>query len=139
MSNPSATNLQFLFDAALQNYEKQSGMKLIDQPLAKQLENCNSVDSVMEILQHQASALTQFRGNDGKVMISLNRAVHILHTLSTSTALSEGIGLVRLAHFLVFLVSYAHYIAVPPCKGNIRRLCYPTWRASFPVCNRVSF
>ena len=94
MSDTSGARLQLLFDAALQSYEKQTGMKLIDHPLARQLENCHSVASVMDILQQQARRLTEFRGDDGRVMKSLKRAVHVLHALSTSTTLGEGIGLV---------------------------------------------
>jgi hypothetical protein len=106
MSNASNSSLQLLFDAALQNYEKQTRMKLVDHPFAKQLENCHSVDSVMDILQQQARALTEFRGDDGKVVKSLKRVVHVVHTLSTSTILGEGIGLVSLARFLVLLLPY---------------------------------
>ena len=95
MSDSSSSRLQSLFDAALHSYEKQTGMKLVDHPLSGQLENCHSVDSIMEILQQQARAFTEFRGDNGKVMKSLKRAVHVLHALSTSTALGEGVGLVR--------------------------------------------
>ena len=52
--------LQSLFEAALHNYEEQTGMKLIDHPLARQLENCNSVESITEVLQEQARAFTEF-------------------------------------------------------------------------------
>ena len=97
-SSPSL-QLPLLFDAALQSYERQTGMKLIDHPLARQLENCNSVDSIMDILQHQIHTLTEFRGGNGKVMNSLKRAVHILHALSTNTTLSEGISLVNRTTF----------------------------------------
>jgi fungal STAND N-terminal Goodbye domain len=95
MSDTSGPRLQVLFDAALESYEKQTGMKLIDHPLARQLENCHTVDAIMDVLQQQASAFTGFRGEDGKVKKSLKRAVHVLHTLSTSTVLGGAIGLVR--------------------------------------------
>jgi len=90
----SSPGLRLLFDAALQGYEKQTGMKLIDHPLARELENCHSVDSIMDILQQQARALVDHRGGDGKVMNSLERAVHVLHALSTNTTLGEGISVV---------------------------------------------
>jgi len=96
MNDSSGTRLQSLFDAALHSYEKQTGLKLIDHPLARQLENCHTVDTIVDILQHQASALTGFRENDGKNMRSLKRVVHVLHALSTSATLGEGIGLVCL-------------------------------------------
>ena len=46
------------------------------------------------LLQHHAWKFLDFRGEDGKIMKSLKCAVHVLYTLSTSTALGEGIGLV---------------------------------------------
>lgn len=50
MSRPSASwSLQVLFDVALQDYEKQTGTKLADHPLAEQLETCHSVDSITSI------------------------------------------------------------------------------------------
>ena len=96
MNDSSSTRLQLLFDTALQSYEKQTGLKLIDHPLARQLENCHTADSVMDTLQHQAWANTGFREEDGKIMKSLKEVVHVLDALSTSTTLGEGIGLVCL-------------------------------------------
>jgi hypothetical protein len=95
MSNSSSSNILSLFDAALESYQKQTGTKLIDHPLAKELENCNSVDAIMDVLQQQARAFTEFRGDDSKIRKSLKRTVQVLHALSTSTTLSEGVGLVR--------------------------------------------
>jgi hypothetical protein len=93
MSDPSGSTLQSLFDAALQDYEKQTGKKLIDHPLARQLEICNSVESITAVLKEQSRAFTEFRRDDDKVMKPLKRVVHVLHALSTS---SEAISLVRL-------------------------------------------
>jgi hypothetical protein len=76
--------IQSLFDAALHNYEQQTGMKLIDHPLARRLEDCNSVESITAVLQDQARAFTEFRRDDGKLMKPLKHVVHVLHALSTS-------------------------------------------------------
>jgi hypothetical protein len=76
--------LQSLFDAALRDYEKQTGMKLIEHPLARRLENCNSVESITAILQEQARAFTEFRRDDDKVMKPLKHVVHVLHAISTN-------------------------------------------------------
>jgi hypothetical protein len=94
MSGLSNSHCQVFFDAALQSYEKQTGMKLMGHPLARQLENCYTIDSIMEILQQQARAFTEFRGDNGKVKKPLKRVVHILHALSASTTFGEGGGLV---------------------------------------------
>jgi hypothetical protein len=94
MGDSSNSRLQF-FEAALEGYEIQTGVKLIAHPLFRQLENCNSIESITAVLQDQARLISQFRGDDGKVMKSLKSTVHVLRGLSAGTTLGKGIGLVR--------------------------------------------
>ena len=89
-----SSHFQALFEAALQEYQHQTGTILPDHPLARQLQNCDSIDSVTAVLQEQARAFSEFRGNDGKIMKSLKHVVSVLYTLSASTVLGEAIGLV---------------------------------------------
>jgi len=106
MSNPSPSqSFRFLFETALQRYEEKTGTKLIEHPLAKQLEKCDSVDSITTVLQEQARVFGKFKGDDGKVMRSLKYSVNVLHALSTNTALEEGIGLVRLKALVIEIVN----------------------------------
>jgi len=139
MVNPSGTsNFQLLFDSALQDYEKQTGTVLASHPLARDLENCDSAESVTALLQKQAPDPSKSRGDHGKVMTSLKRAVHVLYTLSVSTALGESVGLVcrvvgiHVGYFR-FLASRTDVMRVNPAlsprKGNIRWSCHPTFRA----------
>ena len=92
--SPSVSSL-LIFDAALKDYQNQTGMDLVDHPFVKQLEECNSVDSISSLLQEHVQRFQDTRGENGKIMKSLKSAVHVIHTLSTSTVLGEGIGLVR--------------------------------------------
>jgi hypothetical protein len=92
-SQPS--RFQALFESALQNYQNQTGTVLADHPLARQLQNCDSVDSVTTVFQAQARAFREFHGDDGKIMKSLNRVVAVLCTLSVGSVLGEATGLVR--------------------------------------------
>ena len=111
MSHPSQSSaFQPLFDVALQDYEKQTGTKLADHPLARQLEACDSVDSVTSFLQERARAFHEFRGEDGKCMRSLKRVVHVLYTLSTNAALGEGIGLVVRHEILLGISRLLHIL-----------------------------
>lgn len=139
MGDSSSSRLQLIFEAALDGYEEKTGMKLIDNPLARQLENCNSMESIIAVLQEQALAFRQFRGDDGKVMKSLKSTVHVLHALSTSTVLGEAIGLVRRMALMVLYVPEASSADVTLCEGSIRSYCYPTFRMSFSVPMSVSF
>ena len=99
MSQPSLS-FQDLFNAALQEYLNQTGYKLLEHPLSKRLETCDSVDSIIAILQEQAQIFCEFRGDDGKLMKSVKSSVDVLYTLSISTLINEGIGLVRLKSFI---------------------------------------
>ncbi|KAN0107438.1 hypothetical protein V8E52_010186 [Russula decolorans] len=62
--------------------------------MAKQLETCESVNSITAILQEQARSFREFRESDGKLMKALNSSVDVLCSPSISSALSETIGLV---------------------------------------------
>jgi len=89
------SRFQVLFESALQDYERQTGTILAREPLAKQFERCNSVESVVDVLQEQAQAYGEVQGGESGVMRSLKCLVSILYSLSTSTILGEVIGLVR--------------------------------------------
>ena len=97
MSDTSGySRFQPLYEAALTEYETQCHtMKLVNHPLYLKLNTCNSVQSITAIVRDQAQAFRRFRGDDGKVMKCLKKAVHALHILSTSGVLGGAIGLVR--------------------------------------------
>jgi fungal STAND N-terminal Goodbye domain len=97
--NPSP-ELKSLFETALKEFEKRAGTNLIQHPIIDKLANCESVDSVINVLQEQAQAFRNFRGDDGKLMTWLKRTVSVLYTLSTSDVLCESISLVCVYSFL---------------------------------------
>ena len=96
MSQPPSLSPTFriLFDAALQDYKDKTRDTLTDHPIAKQLEACESVNSIAAILQEQAQSFREFRENDGKLMKALNSSIDVLCAPSISSALDEAIGLV---------------------------------------------
>jgi hypothetical protein len=112
MNQPSSlsSTFPFLFDAALQDYNKKTKNTLIDHPIAKQLEACESVNSITAILQEQARSVCEFRENDGTLMKALNSLVDVLCAPSISSALNEAIGLVvRRKHSSFYLVPDGFY------------------------------
>ena len=140
MSPSSSLTFQWLFDIALRDYEKQTGTKLVDHPLARQLEVCDSVDSISAFLQERAWAFREFRReDDGKVMRSLNRVVYVLCTLSTYSALGEGVGLVRLEHPFKDPVPYITLSAIPSRKSCICWVRHPIHRTAFPSFLRIHY
>ena len=95
MSNQSgSSHLQALFEAALQDYQKQTGIELAKHPLAEKLQNCDSVESVTIVLREQTQAFDEFLGKD-KVLKPLKTVLSGLHKLSAAADFGTAIGLVR--------------------------------------------
>ena len=91
-SGPSQS--QVLFEAALKDYEKQTGIDLAKNPLAEQLQNCHSVETITALLTEQTQAFNDFRGKN-KVLKPLSKAVSVLYKLSSAANFGQNIGLVR--------------------------------------------
>ena len=91
-SGPS--RLRALFEAALEDYEKQTGIVLANHPLAEQLQDCVSVESVTNVIREQTQAFSEFRGRD-KIMRLLKNSVSVLYKLTAVANLGQDFGLVR--------------------------------------------
>ena len=91
MSDQSApSHLKVLFEAALQDYEIQTGIALAKHPLTERLQKCDSVESITAVLHEQTQDFNEFRGKD-KIMKSLKNTVSVLCKLSASAKLGEVI------------------------------------------------
>ena len=88
-TDPS-TNLKSMLDAALIEYKKKTGKDLQAIWLASELQTCESVDSVLDILRDQAKTLD--RSDDQKLMGWIDPLVHVLSNFSD--ALGDGVSLV---------------------------------------------
>ena len=94
MSSTLSPDIQSLFEAALKEYEKRVGTNLIKTKLVSKLRECNSPANVMTVLQKQAQAFQEYRGDPGKVIRRLNQVVNVLYSVSTSDVIIEGVGIV---------------------------------------------
>ena len=95
MTGPSETCiLESLFQSALDEYEKQTKINLVGHPLAVQIQRCNNVESITDLIQDQARAFLEYRGGNHKALTFLKRTVQALHNLSGAASLVESIGLV---------------------------------------------
>ena len=92
-SGPS--RLRALFDAALEDYEKQTGIALAKHPLAEQLQNCASVESVTDFFHEQTQSFSEFRERN-KIMKLLKNSVSVLYKLTAAANFGQDIGLVCL-------------------------------------------
>ncbi|KAH9013023.1 hypothetical protein EDB85DRAFT_2281043 [Lactarius pseudohatsudake] len=84
-STPSS-NFKSILDAALNQalsgYKKKTGKTLLDHPLATELQRCDSVAAVLEVLRGQASAFQQFKAGDQRLMKLISPVVDVLYTFS---------------------------------------------------------
>ena len=113
----SSSNFDSLFNVALENYSKQTGKDLRNHPLADRIDNCDSADSILDILQEQSLAFDESRKGDTKLFNWIRHGVNVLHALSVNEVLSES-SLVSLVLHHSFRVPE---LSVPRCFRPQRR------------------
>jgi hypothetical protein len=89
----SSSQFKPILDTALREYEIKTGNDLSDNWLAKEIQSCDSVEAVLDILQDQANAFDMFRNGDKRLMKWIRSSVDALYTISST--LGTGVGIVR--------------------------------------------
>jgi hypothetical protein len=127
---PSSQSFQLLFQSALEEYRKKTGIEIVRHPLASQLEHCDDVEAITEVLQGQAQAFCEFRGSNKRLITSLKRTVQALHKLSGFAVLVKDIGIVcrRVFWYSGIVVSDASSAADPYCENDTYLFRGPPWR-----------
>ena len=99
-SNPNSPSVQFpkIFEEALEEYTKKTEKDIKTDPLFVKLQDCNSSDEVLDVLEEQALSFKEYRKGDRKVQLMrrLEPIVDVLSRLSIKDDLKEGIVSVRL-------------------------------------------
>ena len=78
-----------MLDAALAEYKKKTGSDLLAHWIATELQTCESVDSVLDILRDQAKSFE--RSDDQKLIKWIDPLINVLFTFSD--ALGDGVSL----------------------------------------------
>jgi hypothetical protein len=86
-----SSNFKSMLDTALAEYKKKTGNDLLALWLASELQTCESVDSVLDVLRGQAKAFER-SDDDQKLIKWIDPLVHVLFTFSD--ALGDGVSLV---------------------------------------------
>ena len=89
-----SSRLWQLFEAALVDYQQQTGTDLAKHTLADRLQDCNSVEDVATVLRKQAKDFKEFREKD-KVLKPLKEVLTVLHLVSSAPGIAKHVGLVR--------------------------------------------
>ena len=106
---------QALFESALQDYERKTGITLAQHPLAVDLQDCHSIDDITTLLQGRTQAFSDFRERD-RMMKAIKTTVSILNPLSDAASLADVVGLVRqnaLIAFSTSLTFFRHHSHLP--------------------------
>ena len=132
MSDQSASShLKVLFEAALQDYETQTGIALAKHPLSVRLQDCHSVESITAVLHEQTQAFNEFLGKE-KIAKLLKNAVSVLYKLSAGAKLGEVIGVVHLKALIgSFIRLTLILLEVFTCRRNTLWTRYSTLRICF--------
>jgi STAND-like protein len=88
----SSPNFQLIFNNALEAYRKRTRKDLLTHPLFTQLQNCNSPNDVLSLINRQVQGLHQSQRDDEKLTRWLDPTVRVLYTFSET--LGEGVSLV---------------------------------------------
>ena len=93
-SASSSSNFQSVFDAALEEYEKKTKTKLLDHPIAAQLQSCDSPTAILSVLQDLIQKFDRRRSSDEKLSSWLSPTVNVLYAFSST--IGQGVGFVSL-------------------------------------------
>ncbi|KAH9022696.1 hypothetical protein EDB85DRAFT_1895136 [Lactarius pseudohatsudake] len=88
----SSSNLQAIFNASIQEYQKKTKKDLLLHPLMGQLQTCNSPADILAVLRTQVQQFEQSTSSDNKLTKWLIPTVNVLYAFSG--ALGGGVGLV---------------------------------------------
>jgi hypothetical protein len=98
-SLPTSEDFQSIFDGALRDYARQTGIDLVTYPFTQTLQNCHDPSAVLELLQDKAKQFQAYRDGNRKLINFLKPVVKVLHTLSG--ILAPAASLVSPANHLV--------------------------------------
>jgi hypothetical protein len=108
-ASSSTSNFQSIFNASLQAYDNKTKNKLLDHPLATQLQSCDSPIAVLSVLQDLIQQFDQRRASDERLKSWLNPTVNVLYSFSAT--LSDGVGLVSIASLSLYDLHPDHHLS----------------------------
>ena len=88
----SSLNLQLIINDALADYAKISGIDIANNPFAAALEQLNSLEAILQLLQGREKDFREYRDGDRRLITCLSPAVKVLQAFSG--IMGEAAGLV---------------------------------------------
>jgi fungal STAND N-terminal Goodbye domain len=91
----SSTSIQLIFDA-LVDYAKITGIDLSKNPFVAMLEQSNSPEAILELLQERQKAFKEYRDGNRRLITCLSPAINVLQAFSG--ILGEAVSLVSVTY-----------------------------------------
>lgn len=98
----SFSNVQLII-AALADYSKETGIDFSNNPFATALEQSNSPEAILKLLQQREKAFKEYRDSNQRLINCLSPAVKVLHAFSG--ILGEAVSLVSYISCLIYLLT----------------------------------
>ena len=110
----AASNIQLITNA-LADYAKTTGIDLSKNPFAAALEQSNSPEAILQLIQEREKAFKDYRDGNRRLIRCLSPAVNVIHAFSG--ILGEAISLVSHKVDLVTLLNRLCQVPFPPAKA----------------------
>jgi hypothetical protein len=123
----SNTNLK-LFNDALADYAQITGIDLSTNPFAVTLEQSDSLESILQLLQEREKAFKKFRNKKRRLLNYVSPCVEILHTISGTLSEALSLPAVSYAYYLGNLLTQPRSGQLHASKGCVR------WDRCSPHC-----
>jgi hypothetical protein len=110
----STSNIQLITNA-LADYAKITGVDLSKNPFAAAIEQSNSPEAILELLQEREKAFNEYRDNNRRLINCLTSAVKVIQAFSG--ILGEAVTLVSNKYDLITLLNRLRQVPFPPAKA----------------------
>ena len=115
-SHPPSTisNIQLITNA-LVDYAKITGIDLSSNPFALALEQANSPEVILQLIQERENAFKEYRDENRRLIRCLSPAVKVIQAFSG--ILGEAVSLVSYDDYLITLINRPRQVPFPPAKA----------------------
>ena len=100
----SSSNIQLIIDAALADYAKITGIDLSKDPFSAMLEQSNSPEAILVLLQERQKTFESYRDRNRRLISCLSPVVTIIHAFSG--ILGEAVRAVSVTYHPVNLLTW---------------------------------
>ncbi len=115
----STSNVQIIIDAALADYTKITGTDLSKTPFAVALEQSNSPEVILQLLQGREKAFEEYRDGNRRLMKCINLVVKVIQPFSR--VIREALSQVSRTCHPVTLLTVASSDPLPTNECSVRR------------------